>query len=105
MVKSKKLPIRWDRLAKKHLDLIYEYIANDSINSAKKVKKELILLAHSLNDFPQKSPIERYLNEEPNEYRSVTKWNYKIIYEVTRESIIIVDVFQTSQHPSNMILE
>ncbi len=36
MVKSKKLPIRWDRLAKKHLDLIYEYIANDSINSAKK---------------------------------------------------------------------
>lgn len=105
MVKSKKLPIRWDRLAKKHLDFIYEFISNDSINSARKVKKELILLAHSLNDFPQKYPIEQYLSDEPNEYRSVTKWNYKIIYEVTRESIIIVDIFQTSQHPSNMIVE
>jgi len=27
---GKQLPIRWDRLAKKHLDSIYNYIAKDS---------------------------------------------------------------------------
>ena len=66
------------------------------------VKKELIKLARSLADFPEKFSIEKYLVKEPECYRSVSKWNYKIIYEVTNEYIIIVDVFHTSQHPSKM---
>ncbi len=102
MVKKKKLPIRWDRLAKKNIDSIFEYIAKDSITAAKKVKKELIKLAHSLNNFPEKYSIEEYLADEPENYRSVSKWSYKIIYEVTDECIIIADVFQTSQHPSKI---
>ncbi|MDA3893851.1 MAG: type II toxin-antitoxin system RelE/ParE family toxin [Salinivirgaceae bacterium] len=105
MVKKKKLPIRWDRLAKKHLDNIYEYIAEDSVPAARKVKKELIKLAHSLNDFPEKYSIEEYLKHEPENYRSVSKWSYKIIYELTDECIIIADVFQTSQDTSKMITE
>jgi len=52
LVKKKKLPIRWDRLAKKNLDAIFDYIAKDSVPAARMVKKELIKLAHSLNDFP-----------------------------------------------------
>jgi len=79
----KKLPIRWDRKAKDHLDSIYEYIAEDSIISARYVKRELIKLIGSLNDFPEKYSKEYYLENEPENYRSVTKWNYKIIYEVT----------------------
>lgn len=105
MVKKKKLPIRWDRLAKKHLDSIYEYIAEDSIPTARKVKKALVKLAHSLNDFPEKYSIEEYLAQEPENYRSVSKWSYKIIYEVTDECIIIADVFQTSQDTSKMITD
>lgn len=102
MVAKRKLPIRWDRLAKDHLDAIFEYIAEESVPAARKVKKELIKLAHSLNDFPEKYPVEQYLSDEPAIYRSVPKWSYKIIYEVTIECIIIVDIFQTSQHPSKI---
>ena len=102
MVKKKKLPILWDRLAKNNLDDIYTYIAEDSIAAARKVKKELVKLAHSLNDFPEKFSIEECLASEPENFRSVSKWSYKIIYEVTQESIIIVDVFHTSQHPSKI---
>ena len=105
MVSKKKLPIRWDKLAKKHLDNIYEYIAEDSDPAARKVKKELINLAHSLNDFPEKYAIEEYLANEPENYRSVSKWSYKIIYEVTEECIIIADIFQTSQDTSKMIID
>ena len=96
---KKKLPIRWDRLAKENLDNIYAYIAEDSITAARKVKKELVKLAHSLNDFPEKFSIAEYLADEQENFRSVSKWNYKIIYEVTQECIIILDVFHTSQHP------
>lgn len=105
MVAKKKLSIRWDELAKKHLDSIYEYIAEDSVDAARKVKKELIKLAHSLNSFPEKFSIEEYLAQEPENYRSVSKWSYKIVYEVTEECIIIADVFQTNQHTSKMISE
>ncbi|MCK9269165.1 MAG: type II toxin-antitoxin system RelE/ParE family toxin [Bacteroidales bacterium] len=105
MVKKKNLPIRWDGLAKKHLDSIFEFIAKDSTTAARKVKKELIKLAHSLDDFPKKYSIEEFLTDESKNYRSVSKWNYKIIYEITDDCLIIVDVFQTSQHPSKMISE
>lgn len=102
MVRKNKLPIRWDRLAKANLENIYAYIAKDSVTAARNVKKELVKLAHSLNDFPEKFSVEEYLADEIEHYRSVSKWSYKIIYEVTEESIIIVDVFHTSQHPSKI---
>ena len=84
------------------MDAIYEYIAEDSVSAARRVKKELIKLAHSLSDFPEKYSIEEYLANEPENYRSVSKWSYKIIYEVTDECIIIADIFHTSQHPLKM---
>lgn len=102
MVRKKILPVRWDRLAKNNLDIIFEYIAVDSIAAARRVKKELVKLAHSLNDFPEKFSVEEFLSNEPENYRSITKWNYKIIYEVTEDYIIIIDVFHTSQHPSQI---
>jgi plasmid stabilization system protein ParE len=102
LVKSRKLPIRWDRLAKKNLDEIFNYISGDSFTAARKVKMELVKLAHSLNDFPEKYSVEEFLIGEPENYRSVSKWSYKIIYEVTDECIIIVDIFHTSQHPSKI---
>jgi plasmid stabilization system protein ParE len=104
LVGKKKLPIRWDRLAKDNLDAIYNYIAEDSVVAARKVKKELVNMAHSLNDFPEKFSIEDCLVDVPGNYRSVSKWSYKIIYEVTDECIIIADAFQTSQHPSKIQL-
>lgn len=102
MVAGKKLPIRWDWQAKKNLDAIYDYIAEDSVVAARKVKKELVNLVSSLNDFPEKFSIEDYLADVPGNYRSVSKWSYKIIYEVTDKCIIIADVFHTSRHPSEI---
>ena len=102
MIRKKKLPIRWDRLAKNNLDAIYEHIKGDSVTNARKVKKELIKLANSLNDFPEKYSKELYLEDEPENYRSVSKWNYKIIYEVTEEIIIIADIFHTPQDPKKI---
>lgn len=103
MVKKNELPILWDKLAKENLDEIYRYIARDSIVAARKVKKELVKLARSPNDFPEKSAIEEYLINEPENFRSVSKWSYKIVYEVTEEYIINAYIFHTSQHPSKIL--
>ena len=102
MVAKKKLPILWDRLAKESLDDIYKYILRDSPQNARKVKKELIELVSSLNDFPEKYSKEEFLVEITGNFRSISKWTYKVIYEITNKAIIIVDIFHTSQHPAQI---
>lgn len=51
---NKKLPVHWDPRAKESLDGIYEYIAEDSVSAARRVKKSLAQLAKSLGHFPEK---------------------------------------------------
>lgn len=101
MVK-KRLPVRWDPRAKESLDRIYEYIATDSISNARHVKKSLIQLAKSLEHFPEKYSREAYLIDEPRNYRSVSKWRYKIIFEVKDNYLLIADIISTSQDPSKI---
>ncbi len=75
MVK-KKLPVRWSPKAEQRLDGIYDHIAEDSVSSAKYVKKSLIQLGGSLGHFPEKYSREEYLAKLTGNYRSVSKWRY-----------------------------
>lgn len=100
---EEKLPVLWDKKAEENLKDIYRYILeNDAEEAAFNVWDRLIELAGTLGNNPQKFPIEPYLENEAEEYRSVAQWSYKLIYEVTDTSVIIVDVFHTSQHPKKI---
>lgn len=99
MVKKKKFTIKWDELAVQNLHDIYDFIAIDSVFAARNVKKSIILLVKKLTDFPEKYPKEMYLSDYPNNIRSVSKWSYKIIYEIVENEIWILAVFHTKQHP------
>jgi len=98
----KNLPVRWSPKAKQRLDSIYNHIAKDSVSAARYVKKSLVQLGGSLGHFPEKYSREEYLANEPKNYRSVSKWRYKIIYEITADYVNIINVFNTSQHPSKI---
>jgi plasmid stabilization system protein ParE len=97
LVNKKKLPVRWDDSAAQSLQGIFEIIKEESPIQAKRVKDALLLLARSLDDFPEKFSKEFYLADEPNNYRSVSKWSYKMVYEVTDDEIIIVMLFHGRQ--------
>jgi plasmid stabilization system protein ParE len=102
MVK-KKVGIIWDDEAKKSFRSIYNYIKKrESTEVAKKVRNEIVTQTKSLNDFPEKFEIETSLKSEPGNYRYKVIWSYKIIYEITKEAILILDVFHTSRDPSNI---
>ncbi|CAN5224015.1 hypothetical protein BH09BAC1_BH09BAC1_10570 [soil metagenome] len=103
MVKvSKGLPVHWDDEAKQALKEIVQFIAKDSQAGALHVKKTLLKLSRTLGRFPNKFPQESLLNEIPGNYRSVAKWNWKIIYEVTHSEVVIVQVLDTRQDPSKL---
>lgn len=94
------VPVRWDPVAKERLDELYRYLLKEeSERVAMHVWRTLVNLAGELGKFPRKFPLESYLEDEPEEYRAVPKWNYKLIYEVAEDAVIIVDLFHTARDP------
>lgn len=102
MVK-KKLKVVWNDEAKYALRNIYNYIKQrESVERAKKVRNEIAASAKNLNVFPEKFVEDPYLKDESGNYRFKVIWSYKIIYEVTPEAIMVLDVFHTSRDSINI---
>ena len=70
-----------------------------SEETAEHVRKGVLDKCKSLKNFPGYSK-ERYLEDEPGEYRSVTKWDYNIIYTVSKDEVRVLNIIHTSRHPS-----
>ena len=105
-MKKKKLPVKWDPLAKAILDDFCEMVKKDSGRSvARRVRSRFINLAKILSVFPQKFPKEELLDELDGDFRSVPIWSFKMIYEVTDHEIIIAYLFHTSKHPDRLLKE
>ncbi len=71
---------------------------NVSDETAEHVRKGIIDTCKNLKNFSGYSQ-ERYLEDEPKEYRSVTKWDYNIIYTVEKGEVRVLNIIQTSMHP------
>ena len=98
----KKYRIIWDDDAKASLRKVYDYIAKDSFQSARKVRSGIVRKARSLKTFPFRFAVERLLEDQSKEYRSVLIWDYKIIYRVAGDTVRILDVFHTSRNPEEL---
>ncbi len=99
----KKLNIVWDNEAKKSLRTIFLYIKNrESLAQAIRVRKKITEQARALSLFPEKFVEEFNLKSEKGNYRFKAIWSYKIIYEVTSETIFVLDIFHTSRDPNAM---
>jgi len=95
MVDSKTLI--WSAPAISDLKNIYLYIAADSIKNAKKLRntilqKPTILLNPAFENIGQIEPYNSQL-------RYLIEGNYKILYQILPEHILIVRVFHCSQNP------
>jgi plasmid stabilization system protein ParE len=104
MVK-KNYKVVWDDEAKASLRSIYNYIKNkESIDQARKVRDEIKDLAKSLGFMPHKYAKDPFLKDEPGDNRFKAIWSYKLVYDVTEDAVIILDVFHTSRDPQNLQL-
>lgn len=88
----------WDSRAKESLKDITLYIKAESPTAARKVRIELLKLTASLKKMPDRFSTEPYLEHKENEYRSVTKWSYKIIYRVCEKEVRILEIVHTSRN-------
>jgi plasmid stabilization system protein ParE len=94
----------WDDEAKASLRKIYNYIKNhESIDQAKKVSNAIKDMAKSIGFMPHKYIKDPFLENEPGDNRFKAIWDYKIVYEVTKKDVIILDIFHTSRDPNVLI--
>lgn len=64
---------------------------------------KFVEIADSLEFMPYKFPKEPFINKE--NIRFVPKWNFKIIYAIENEDIIILNIFSTRQNPEKLFFE
>jgi plasmid stabilization system protein ParE len=87
----------WDDDAKRSLREIFDYIKRGSPTAAKHVRKTLLKIVEGLQQMPERFSVEPSFNRNGFEYRSVSKWSYKIIYRIENEQVRILRVVHTSR--------
>ena len=78
---------------------IYSYLeAEASEQTAIKIKESIISKCESLGTFSGYSK-EHNLEGFPEDYRSVSVWDYVIIYLVTEKEILVLNIIHGKMHP------
>lgn len=100
------MKIIWTDFAIENLKSIFEYYANKANRKvAHKIRKQILESTRQLIQNPESGQLEFHLEKLNQQHRYILSSNYKIIYKVNREYIIINDIFDTRQNPIKMIDE
>lgn len=101
MVKKPKLAVVWDKQAYSALQKLYDYIREESIVNAEKVRSEILRMTATLAEHPEKYPPDKFKKSNTGNYRAFEKFSYRIAYKVTDDRIIILRVRHVKQEPRN----
>lgn len=87
--------IIWTELALEDLKNIHNYIAKDSLVYANRVIEKIILRIDQLKSFPKSGRVVPEINNDS--IRELIHDNYRIIYKVTIQKIIIVTIHHSAR--------
>ena len=97
------MKIIWANLAMKAFKEIYQYhkiVASERI--AQQIKSGIFTTTKQLINHPELGQIEPTLEKLKEGHRYLVNANYKIIYKIVKEGILITDLFDTRQDPSKI---
>ena len=100
MIKKRKLV--WTANAESALEHIYEYIKEDSLKNARKVKDEIQKTARKLLKNPAMYQVDEYYPNNPGNLRRFFNWSYRTVYEIREEVIVILNIYHTSMDTSKI---
>jgi toxin ParE1/3/4 len=88
--------IKWTKWSIKDLQLIHEYISNDSKFYADRFVTKIITRVEQLDSMPLSGRVVPE-KEDPN-LRELIEGNYRIFYKIAKNSITIVRVHNSSRN-------
>jgi len=97
------MKIFWTKKAENQLMEIYAYYKRKvSIKLAKSIKQNIFERAEILRTQPKSGQTEELLEDSSYEYRYLVESNYKIIYWIEKDIVIIAAVFDCRRNPENL---
>jgi plasmid stabilization system protein ParE len=98
------IKIIWSLKAKYQLHTIFDYYqANASTTVAESLVSKILSRTRNLSTFPLIGKCEELLLDHPNKFRYVVEGNYKILYWLNENEIIIATVFDCRQNPKKIL--
>ena len=94
--------VEWTKRASASLDYYCDNIAEESLSSAKKVRREIVLTAKTLSKNATLYQLDEYYPDNEGDIRRFFRWDYRIVYQVREEKVVILNVYHTSRHPDKI---
>ena len=93
----------WTKLATNQLERVVKYIKEEQGTFyAKLVLNKILDSVTGLETHPKMGQVEILLKHKKSEYRYLVVWNYKIIYRIGSNKVVVSRVFHTSQNPAKI---
>ena len=97
------MKIVWTDFAIENLKQIFEYYsAKANKKVAHKIRKQILEAAKQLILNPESGQVEHNLETLKENHRYLVNGNYKLIYRVSHNEVIINDVFDARQNPAKI---
>ncbi|WP_188459657.1 type II toxin-antitoxin system RelE/ParE family toxin [Psychroflexus planctonicus] len=97
------MKIVWTDFAIRNLKDIFDfYCAQANKKVAHKIRRQILSSSKQLINNPYTGPVEPNLTRLKKNHRYLVSGNYKLIYRIIDNQVIINDVFDTRQNPSKM---
>ena len=97
------MSIIWTDFAIKNLKAIFDYYSvNGGKQVAHKIRKEILNSVKQLASNPNSGQLELNLEELSEKYRYLVVGNYKLVYRIVVNQIVVNDIFHTKQNPFKM---
>lgn len=96
----------WTPIAAEQFEDAIVYTANHrSPTYAERIRVKVLEATRRLSRLPESGAKEPLLEDEPEVYRYLVVWSYKLIYRYDKEArkILVVRFFHTSQNPDKLI--
>lgn len=98
------MEIIWSNFAIENLKAIFNYYKDRaSTKVAHKIRQQILEATKQLFHHPESGQREFYLEKLNKDHRYILSGNYKIIYRVEKNSILINDVFDVRQNPTKIL--
>lgn len=72
--------VSWDKVALVQFNKAIEYIAEDSVQNAEKVRKDILQKIEELPSLAEKYPLDKYKVNNDGNYRAFELYHYRIAY-------------------------
>ena len=86
----------WSKASLDSLEIIYNFIFENSSQNAEMVVDTLFSLGDDLAKFPERNPREPLFNDDTIRY--FPKLNFKIVYRIEENRILIINIYSTKMN-------